>query len=111
MTPEHLIVVLVWIAGVAQTAFVCLWVSLPWWRSVIGRALMVKSCALAIYLDVALVNYYLPPYAGEVWVMVGLFGAVAVGILTQLYALIREVVIARRDRRYIPGTAPHTRRG
>jgi hypothetical protein len=89
---------MLWIAAVGQTAFVGLWFSLPWWRIWIGRALMVKSLALGVYLDFALVLHYVTPFPGLLLLSMILFGFITVGIWSQLVALVLEVSRARRRR-------------
>lgn len=86
-------------AAIGQTLFVALWATLPWWRTVVGRALMVKSFALMVVLDWALVTYHLGPFAHQESISVVLFGLVVVGIWSQVAAIGHEMWLARRERR------------
>lgn len=89
------------VCAVGQTLFVLLWATLRWWQRWVGRALMVKSVALALFLDTALVNYYLPPYPHEQLVGTLEFALVAAGICSQLLVLAFELVRARRRHRAV----------
>jgi hypothetical protein len=81
---------LLWASAVGQTLFVVLWMTMPWWRHWVGRALMVKSIALGIYLDFALVHNYIDPYPALPLLGVILFGFITIGIWTQLATLAHE---------------------
>lgn len=87
--------ILTWTAAIGQTAFVILWATKPWWRTLIGRALMTKGLALALVLWFWIVGYYFPghPYRDEI--RDGLLAAVAVGIWAQVLAFIVEFHAAR----------------
>lgn len=87
---------LLWAAAAGQTAFIVTWATLPWHTHWVGRALMVKSVSLAVYLDFALIVHYLRPFPSLVLLGVILFGFITVGIWTQLAAILYEI---RRRRR------------
>ena len=89
--------VLLHISAIGQTAFVILWATRPWYREWIGRALMVKSFSLMLFLDRALVLSYLEPRPSRapLWTTI-LFGFVTLGIVTQLAALVYEMWRGRR---------------
>lgn len=89
---------LLYAAAIGQTLFVVLWATRPWYRLWIGRALMVKSATLMIYLDwaVLVVNGW---SANRALMAVVLFGLITVGIWTQLAALSYEMSRARKSRR------------
>lgn len=84
-------------AAIGQTAFVVLWASLPWWKTRVGRAMMVKSASLMIVLDFGVINYYWGPF--HAWVGVALFALVVVGIYSQFFTFLYEDIQARRRRR------------
>lgn len=90
---------LVYAAAVGQTLFVILWGTLPWYRTRVGRALMVKSVSLMVYLDwaVLVINGWVP-IAHRENIAVVLFGLITVGIWTQLTALTFEIWRGRRSR-------------
>lgn len=81
---------LLWTAAIGQTGFVVCWVTLPWWTHWVGRALMVKSLALMIYLDTAIVLTNVEYFYGLTLLSVILFGFVVVGIWSQLVTLLHE---------------------
>lgn len=81
---------LLWAAALGQTAFVVTWVTMPWWTHWVGRALMVKSLALMIYLDIALVLARVDYFYGLHLLATILFGFIVIGIYTQLITLLHE---------------------
>lgn len=81
---------LLWTAAIGQTGFVVCWVTLPWWTHWVGRALMVKSLALMIYLDIAIVLTNVDYFYGLNLLSVILFGFVVFGIWSQLVTLLHE---------------------
>lgn len=87
---------LVHVSAVGQTLFVLLWWSLPWYRTVVGRALMVKSFTLMLYLDWAVAVYHFGPFDHQEAIGVALFGLIAFGIWSQVVAIAREMWRARR---------------
>ena len=107
---ETLGAIMAWLlhaGAIGQTTFVVLWLCLPWWREWIGRALMVKSLALMIFLDSALVHHHLTDYPAKPYVVAGLFALVVLGIWTQVAALAHEMWKAWRQRRRVTGTDRH----
>lgn len=96
---DDVTVVLEWMlyaAAVGQTLFVGLWFSLPWYTHWVGRALMVKSVALATYLDFAVVLYHVSPFAALPTLSAILFGFITVGIWSQLVVIAYERWRTRR---------------
>jgi hypothetical protein len=92
--------IVLWAAVVGQVLFVLLWATQRWWASTVGQALMAKSASLALILVASLWSYYrgpLPLYVGR-----GLFLAVALAIVAQLFALLWELRRARRERQPKP---------
>lgn len=83
--------VLLYVSAAAQTLFVLLWGTRPWWREWIGRALMLKAFSLAVYLDWAVAVRYWPRMPHLELIGVCLFGFITVGIVTQLAALGHEM--------------------
>lgn len=90
---------LMWTAAFGQTVFVVLWATRPWYRTLIGRALMTKGLALTLVLWFWIVGYYFPdhPYRGEIRDV--LLAAVAVGIWAQVVAFVAEFYDARSVKR------------
>lgn len=72
----------------------------PWWRSLIGRALLVSSTALALLVDLALLFQWLgPEYLGRSYVRVTVFGLVCLGAWLKFAALVGMKIDSRRSRR------------
>lgn len=97
-----------WAAAVGQVSFVLLWATQRWWSSIIGRALMAKSSALAVILAATVWAAYFGPL--PVWPGRALFGAVTVAILGQVLALSLEILAARREARGLSGMPPRRKR-
>lgn len=83
-------------AAVGQTFFVLLYVTFPWWRSFLGRALFIKAITFAILLDVAVVGR-IWDWGSEQATIVTLYGVVAFGIWSQTSAFIRVMLTNRRE--------------
>ena len=89
-----------WVAGVGQTLFVIVYGTRPWWRHFVGSALFTKSLALAVTLDVSLLNHYVDyPYERQVWTV--LLFTIAASVWFQLVALVCEL----RKHRKVTGAA------
>lgn len=95
------------VAAVGQVLFVALWFTRPWYRTWIGRALMIKSFSLGLYLVWAVWVIHTspqiarpsgPPTSRE-YIAFALFGLITVGIWTQLGALSYEMWHHRKSRR------------
>jgi hypothetical protein len=72
-------------AAVGQTLFVLLYVTFPWYRTFLGRALFIKAVTFAVMIDVAV--------AGMIWdwehehaTLIVMYGCTAFGIWAQLTA-------------------------
>lgn len=91
-------------AAIGQNLFLVLWLTLPWWRAWVGRALMVKALALAAFLNVAIVHQHVDPYPAQQLVVMVLFLGVTVGIWSQVAAIGLEIRSARRGERNVTGT-------
>lgn len=89
---------LIWGAAIGQTLFVAMWLSMPFWRSWIGGALMTKSAALMAVLWFWLIGFYSPEYPYRDVVREVLIGLVTVGIWWQVFALAAEIRESRRAR-------------
>jgi len=92
MNPITLSKVAVVVMAIGQTAFVLLYGFKPWWRDYVGRALFVKSLTLMILVDAAVLSLLVPV---PMWVAVGIYWLVALGIWWQLGALLRQRLVRR----------------
>lgn len=104
MNYELIRAVLIHVATVGQVLFVLMWMTLPWWKAWVGRALMVKSLALAVFLISSLAHFYLPPYAAQEAVRTLLVFAVTGGIWSQVVAIGVEIRKAKAGKRNVTGT-------
>lgn len=93
---------------IGQTVFVATWLTLPWWREWVGRALMVKSVSLLLLFAVAIGNYWVlklwGPYLGWEYVTLASHVLVLVGIWSQVLALAHEIRSAKDNKRRVTGT-------
>jgi hypothetical protein len=84
----------------AATLFPLLYgLTTPWWRSLIGRALMTKAVGLALLIDISLLYTWLgDDYFLRDAVRLTVYGLIFVGVWLQLTALFVEKYRARGDR-------------
>jgi hypothetical protein len=109
MTPERhvdliepltdYVLVLLHISAIAQTTFTVVWLTREWWTTWIARALLMKSLALTIYLDYAVIAYHTGHYTEEAAVSAVLFTVLVITIVVQPVVLIYETYIRGRSRR------------
>jgi hypothetical protein len=82
-------------SAIGQTLFVALYVSAPWWRDFVGRALFVKSIVLAVVFDIAVAAiWWVMPMV--VWQV--LYWLIAAAIWQQFAALVWQRHLGRRRR-------------
>lgn len=81
------------VATVAQTIFVLVYGTRPWWRHFVGRALFIKSASLCVVLWLTVINTFLR-YPGQEQVSSLALWLVAVAIIHQLVALLRTPRVA-----------------
>lgn len=85
------------LAAVGQTAFVLLYLTFPWWRQFLGRALFFKAAALALLTDVAIAGrIYDWPREEETFIV--LYWVLALGIWAQFFAFLVIRLRHRQDR-------------
>lgn len=83
---------LLWITAPAATLFPIIYgITSPWWRSLVGRALVVKGIAVALLIDLSLLlrEVELSVLQGQV-VGIVVIGLVALGVNLQFAALLVE---------------------
>lgn len=81
--------ILIVFAAVGQTLFVSFYLTLPWWRTFLGRALFVKATSLVLLLDIAVVGRTID-WTHEDLTFVILYGLMGLGIWTQLVAFVKQ---------------------
>jgi len=89
MSVDTIAAVLVLLAAPPATLFPLLYVWLPWWRSAVGRALMVSSTGLALLIDVSLARMWLgEDYPLRDAVRLTVYTLITVGVYFKLAALL-----------------------
>lgn len=74
-------------AAIGQTLFVLFYLTFPWWRSFLGRALFFKASAFAALLNTIVVGY-LWDWRHEQTAYFVLYVVLAVGVWAQVVAFI-----------------------
>jgi len=75
-------------AALGQTCFVVLYMTFPWWRSFLGRALFYKATILAVLADLAF-SARVFGFKNMDVVFVVVYGLLASGIWFQFFAFLR----------------------
>jgi hypothetical protein len=101
MTADDLAVLMVIAMAPAATAFPIVYgLTSPWWRSLVGRALMTKAVGLALLIDISIAYEFLgDDYAARNAVRFTVFGFILTGVWLQFFALLREKWKARKAKR------------
>lgn len=76
---------LIALAATGQTLFVLLYMTFPWYRTFLGRALFIKALTFMLLLDVAAVGRIWDWPHEEIWIL-ALYGLTAFGIWAQFTA-------------------------
>lgn len=84
-------------SAVGQTLFVLLYITFPWWKTFLGRALFYKGLTMAVLLD-ALSLARIFGWAHDDQIFVILYSFVTIGIWWQLSAFARTKIQNRGDR-------------
>lgn len=80
-------------------ALVYFW-TVPWWATLIGRAMLASSAGLALLVDISLLYQWLgDDYSLRDMVRLSVFFTVLIGAVFKLAALVLEKYRARRDNR------------
>lgn len=82
----------------ATTFAVTYGLTTPWWTTMIGRALLVSSSALALLVDLSLVSNWWGIILPE-WVVIGVFALIFTGAWLKLLALAGQKWEAHKERR------------
>ena len=94
-TLDHLILVAIWVGGIAYTLFTpgYLWWGWGTWnRTLVGWALASAAFSSALLLDLTLLfRVWTPPVLVGLWVTLAVIGLIAVGGCLKLAALVREI--------------------
>lgn len=75
-------------AAIGQTAFVILYMTSPWWKNFLGRALFGMALALLLIVDFAAISRIFQ-FGGADKVFAILYGVLATGIWMQFFAFLR----------------------
>lgn len=73
------------VAAVGQTLFVLFYLTLPWWRTLLGRALFLMGSSLMVVLDLAVLAMFWT-WDGIDQTFLVLYWLMAVGVWTQFVA-------------------------
>lgn len=92
---------LIYATSPAVTVFVVLYATtVPWWKTSIGRALLVSSAALMMLIDLSVAfQLFGADYLGRDAVRLTVLSLVFLGAWLKLYALLSEKWIGRRERK------------
>lgn len=82
-------------AAIGQTLFILLYVTFPWWRTFLGRALFYKALSFGVLLDVAVMGRMFD-WKYEDATFVCLYFLLSTGIWVQFGAFIRVKATGRR---------------
>lgn len=99
MSADTAAVLLILVAAPAATAFPIVYgLTSPWYRSLLGRALMTKAVGLALLIDISLIYQWLgDDYFLRNVVRLTVYSLIAAGVWMQCTALVVEKVRARRS--------------
>lgn len=91
MTSDTAAFLLLCVAAIPCTLFPLVFgLTSPWYRSLIGRALLVKSVGLAMLVDISLAyRIFGAEYQGRDVIRIGVFALITVGAWMQFIAIIR----------------------
>lgn len=83
------------LAAVGQTALVTLYVTFPWWRSFLGRALFFNAVTLAVTLDLIAAARWVGRTRDDTLFLL-IYSVLALGIWVQTAAFVRVMLTSRR---------------
>ena len=86
------------IGASAQTLFIIIYGTRPWWKHYVGKALFFKSLTLCIALWLSFSNIVLDPYPYQLEIAVASIWLVTISIVVQCVALIMKVGHDRYER-------------
>jgi hypothetical protein len=88
---DTIALILVLLMAPPATLFPILYAFRPWYRSLIGRALMTHSVGLALLIDISLLyKAFGDDYPGRDIVRLAVYSVILVGVTGQCIALIRS---------------------
>lgn len=92
-----------WIAAIGSTAFPILYAFSPWYKSPLGRMLMLQAVAFALALDLTLLGFYGYPSSivAGLWLSFFVFGLIAFATISLTVLLWRtnHLIPIRRQRK------------
>ena len=98
---EVYVVVIVHLGAIPANLFPAFYSRSPWRSTAVGKALMLKGCALAALFDVSIAAYWCP-WPGFAYFNAAAVTAVSLGIGYQ-FAVMRRLQIRGRDEHTPPG--------
>lgn len=84
------------VVALGQTLFVILYLTFPWYRTFLGKALFFKAAILATLVDLGLVARTFPDLLDWSEVFIGLYFLLGFGVWFQLLAFLRVRIDAKR---------------
>lgn len=102
-TLENWLQICLIVAAVCTTVFPLIWLFSPWWRTPVGRLLMLQSVAFAAAIDLTAYFQFWPPSLDHIlfifWTQAIIFGLVAFASVWLTVLMIRMNYFQRkRDR-------------
>lgn len=84
------------VMALGQTLFAAIYITFPWWRTFLGRALFYKAMAFALILDVFMLNrVWEIPHKDVVFVV--LYFVLASGIWFQFFVFLHVMLTNKRS--------------
>lgn len=75
--------------AIGQTLFTSFYLTLPWWRTFLGRALFLHATTFCLLVDVAVAGR-IWEWPGEETTFVVLYGITGIGVWAQFTAFVRQ---------------------
>lgn len=78
------------VSAVAQTMFIFLYGTSPWWRHYIGQAMFIKSVSMTLLLDAEVIALLYPEYPHRAEVTAVVHVLIAAAVIWQLFAFLKQ---------------------
>lgn len=107
-TLTHWTNIFIWIAAICATSFPILYMFSPWYKTQIGKVMMLQSAAFALAIDVTLLSRYWRPKDVVIlfWMNAVVFGLLAFATASMTYLLWQSnyVRLHRKPKETLDGT-------